>query len=161
MRLGVGFEEKQRDWEVKVGACGLGGLSFQLRLSRRRWKDADVSLFSPAWVRAPQGLRPDLGPPPRTAAGSPLLPPCPPAPAASAAQGTGGEPGRGGSRSCPLPPPTSASFPAPRSRRSRASPRQRASERAGEASAGAGPLPSRHRGVLGRAPAAMAEAERG
>lgn len=77
MRLGVGFEEKQRDWEVKVGACGLGGLSFQLRLSRRRWKDADVSLFSPAWVRAPQGLRPDLGPRPGRPRGPRCSPPAP------------------------------------------------------------------------------------
>lgn len=40
---------------------GLGGRSFQLRLSDRRRKDADVSLPNPARVRAPQGLRAELG----------------------------------------------------------------------------------------------------
>lgn len=134
----------------------LGGRSPQLRHSDRPGKDANVFLLVGPHTL---GRGSPAGTPPRPAAGSPPLPS--PYPAAEAAQGTGGGTDRGGSRDCPLPPPASASFPAPRSRRSRASPRQRASGRAGEASAVARPLPSRRRGVLGRAPAAMAEAERG
>lgn len=44
--------------------CGLGGRSFLLRLSDCLRNDADVSLPSPARVRAPQGLRAELGPRP-------------------------------------------------------------------------------------------------
>lgn len=138
---------------------GLDGRSFQLRLSDPRRKDADVSLRNSARVGTPQGLKAELGPGPGQPRGPRRSPP--PLPLQRRRRGRGE--GRPGAAAAAVPShlPACASFPAPRSRRSRASPRQRASERAGEASAGAGPLPSRHRGVLGRAPAAMAEAERG
>lgn len=138
--------------------CGLGGRSFQLRLSDRRRKDADVPLPNPARARAPQGLRAELGPRP----GRPRGPDAPlPRSRCSGGAGDGRRAGQG--RPPQLSPPTSRQrelprdalppqprFPAPAS--------QRAS---GRGQRGAGPLPSRHRGVLGPAPAAMAEAERG
>lgn len=138
--------------------CGLGGRSFQLRLSDRGRKDADASLPNPARVRAPQGLRAELGPRPGRPRGPRRSPPALPL----QRRRRGPAEGRAG-RQPQLSPPTSRQrelpraalppqprFPAPAS--------QRAS---GRGSAGAGPLPPRHRGVLGRAPAAMAEAERG